>query len=217
MLHPLKRDFLKSVDQLFESEVNIHNNSILFGYYKNNLKFLNAMKEGRVKAFVPVGRFSKEIERLKRENIAFVQSCEYFKNTIERRGDGRSWEGLYQISEPAFVIPKNLYVAPRHPNLSQFQKFMDFCFQAGLLKFWEENFYHVLNEGVFPQHEEEKTILDIHSIEPFLLILAFGFVAGFLTLLLEIFYHDFWSQILKAKFFNFFRTRQYRRTRNFRF
>ncbi len=77
---------------------------------------------------------------------------------------------------------------------------MDRCHEFGLITYWED---HQLDDGSFSRCaviEEEKIYLNFFEIYPFFLILAIGFSIALLTLLGELFYHDFWSQLSEDYF-----------------
>lgn len=126
------------------------------------------------------------------------------KNRIENQGDGKSWEGLYQVPEITTTIREDLYTPPFHPYIDKFQELMDRSFEAGLHQAGEEYYYRRYNEKDGerkPQkRQEEKDILDFESIVPFFLILIIGFGFALLAFLFEIFSRDFLSELSRNYF-----------------
>jgi hypothetical protein len=78
---------------------------------------------------------------------------------------------------------------------------MDRSFEAGIDVAWDRMYYIFLFEISLgsqfrkPATDDQKSILDFDSIAPFFLILAFGFFAAVLEFPLEIFHHDFVSEL----------------------
>lgn len=205
MLQPLQHKLLKTVDELFDSDVKIIENDFIHAIHIDNPKYQNALKNGRVVSFDLI--LDNFYEHYSKENMATVQFCKEFKDLIEKE----KIQGFYQITEVAYSLRHNLIILPFHPFIDKIQELMDFSFEAGLPKAWE-NFYNELYK--FPsnfsnerKNIEKKTFLDFDSILPFFLILAFGFSISLFALFCEIYYYNFAAHLIKF-FCNLFKKRR---------
>jgi hypothetical protein len=187
MLHPLQHELLKTIDDLFDSKVKIH--QTLTETFHHTPKFIKAWQEGRVKYFFTYDDH-RWAEKSVKENIAVISHiCE---------GNGKSWHGMYQIPE-MIRLRYDLYTSPFNPSIEQFQSLMDQSFEAGLPMAWRKFYLNEKKKYLLIAKAEiidvEKDVLDFDAILPFFLIPVIGYsIAGF-SLLCEIFYHDFVSQI----------------------
>lgn len=212
MLNPARIDHLKSVEEVLDSETKIPLKSIFEEIHEDNPKYQKAVKDGRVveHEFLYYGKEKKE--------VANIDYCEVNKDRIEYEGDGKSWRGYYLIPEVVYSTFNDLYVKPFHPFIEKLQEIMDRTFEAGMHQEWTRRFYTVHNaikyDGNFkrPVRIEEKKNLDFEDIVPFCLILAFGFVSSLLSLVFEIFYCDFVSELsreyFERKFGRFFKRKR---------
>jgi hypothetical protein len=191
MLKPVHQNFIKSIDELFDSDYQIRKSSFINKIHEDNPRYQLAVENQRV----------VEKKNSIRHKFANIRRCEFFINRMRFHGDGRSYKGTYQIPEVAYSLRRNLYVTPFHMFFDKFQYLMDLSFEAGLPTQWM-NFYYDFYFFVCNKKErqvyiaDEKEILDFNAILPFFLILAFGFSFALFALLCEIFYHDFISGLI---------------------
>jgi hypothetical protein len=207
MLHPLEQKLFKNFEELLDSEYKINYQELIHFDYQNNAKYQKALDDKRIiEVDLNFGSLSNQSVENK---MAVSQPCKYSKNLIDKLGNRKSYLGVYRIPEAAYIDRENLFVAPLHPYLDEFQRIMDWSFEAGLPIAWEIFYYEAHNEYYTPDNFTKETdiselILDFSEILPFFLILAFGFSIALFAFLGEIFHHDFISKIyLRQKFANF--------------
>lgn len=192
MLKPLQQDLLKSIDELFDSEVLLDglNVEILFGHRP---KYQNVLKNNRMVKLFNYTDASWHGKAIK-NNIAVIS------HMCDRKG--KSFPGMYIIPE-FFYTQHPLVVRPYHPYLDKLQNLMDRSLEAGLLMAWKIFFFNdakafIPNENNFKRIvADEKAFLDFEAIGPFFIILIVGFSGALLALFCEIFHHDFLKQISK--------------------
>lgn len=205
MLEPVRVPLLKTLNGLFDSDLNLEHSWSFEYFQESNPKYQKAKGEGRILINKLKTKFSKAAEL----KYAFQVQCEKYKKFIERTGDGKimnMYHGLYLIPEPFDSMAVDLYTKPFHPYLDQFQQIMDRTFEAGLPVIWNEWYY--LNIFGYSGAQTirlngervKKYSLDFDLIAPFFLILVVGFIAAFIALSFEIFYHDFVSELTKKYF-----------------
>lgn len=203
MLHPSEEKLLSTFDQVFESDLMIVKDDRMKELYKNNPGYQKADHDGRVIEYDDLGNWTKNLVR---KNLVDLQPCNLMRQRIEYEGDGTKYEGLYLISDPVYYTENDLYTRPFHPYIDKFQYLMDLSFEAGLPQAWLKFYYAKWFEGYKNvSTPEEKIFLDLGLIAPFFLILAVGFIAAFIALSFEIFYHDFVSELSKEYFQQKFR------------
>lgn len=223
MLQPLEENRFNNLDELLDSNYLISEYIQLFTEIGNGSKLEKAQKAGRL-----VSHSYMEYEDFAAHKVAFPEECEKFDLTVGSPHGTRN--GMYKIVTPfekAFIL---LYAGPFSPFLNYFKKLMDLSASGGLQHYWNTLYqndistvYSELRRKIRMEIEDEKDILDLDSIAPFFLILAFGFSLALFSLLCEIFHHDFLTQLnfskktiknyLKKKFCGAFKYRDYRRTR----
>lgn len=199
MLNPQEEPLLKSFDDLFDSDYRIQSSLYAAQYYSENPKY-----QRKISRFNHQYSFEHWLAEMKKWQFADAQLCYIWKDVINFLGDGKSYEGIYQIPEVAYSFREALLVLDYHPYVDKFQDLMDRSLEAGLIRAWK-NFYDLINlrylDPNIPEPEnEEKEILEFKDIIPFFLILAVGFYAALVALFGEIFYHDFVAQLSKKYF-----------------
>jgi hypothetical protein len=198
MLQPVQQNFLKTIEELFDSKYNIKHNALLDPIYENNPKYRKAVAEKRVvKNFVWSGK-DQWTDIFKIHHMTWPQSCKTFLNVFKVYGNGKSYQGFYQINEIVFSEHANIYVAPFHPFHDKFQRIMDLTFDAGFHVVWERFFFDFMRETRNEPKEKNfvlDQILDFHEILPFFSIPAIGYSIALLVFLCEIFYHDFLHEL----------------------
>lgn len=200
MLKPIKEKLLKSVDELFESNLKIDFDENLENLYSDNKKYQKVVEQNRVQE-VPY-HIDDLTNYLFNENIAMLQDCKKQK-VFQHFGSGKSHNNLYIIPQPVFIYRDDLTIAPLHPYFDKFQYLMDLCFEAGLHRGWElfyDTFSFNYYQDLRAENQDEKEILDFTSIFPFFLMLVFGFLIALFVFLCEIFHRDFLSQLSRKYF-----------------
>lgn len=202
MLNPLQIPLLKTVNEVFESDLNIHDFWAVDQLYDNNSKYQKAKQDGRVRVYDVPYYTEKWPEYLIENHVVYYFPCKTMKMTIENEVEGAEWRGLYQISESIYSFPEDLLIRPLHPYIIKFQEIMDQTLEAGLHQAWEKTYFKLFRDFHFISREKkpERDLLDFNLIAPFFLILAVGSIAALLTLFFEIFYHDFISELTKDYF-----------------
>lgn len=195
MLQPVYEKPLKTIDELFQSNLKFERKYFNTFFNKENQDHQKIIQDDRI-IDVDLSPYDEVWTAQIIENkIALNQPCDHFKNTINEFGDGKSYLGIYQIPEVAYIYPENLYVAPFHPFLDNFQNLMDLSFEAGLPSAWKRFYFEFIRNFYSDLKTKEKLgdkiTLDFVDIGPFFLILIFGYMAAVLVILMEIFYHDF--------------------------
>lgn len=208
MLQPLQEHLIKTVDELLDSEVKIEK----FVDYENvkriNPRYEQAEKDNRVLEFHFNPSVTDDWKYYTDNNVAANSHCDGIKNAIEHLGDGKSWNGLYLVPDVSHTVKNNLLIRPFHPYLDEFQRLIDVSIKVGLPKAWGRFYTQFVNK--FYQKKSKKQefvkeeILEFNDIVPFFVILAFGFSLAFFSLICEIFYHDFLSQISRNYLMNRF-------------
>lgn len=214
MLQPIQQKLLKSINELFDSEVKIEFFRDFNNLQKENPKYQKAFAQGRVitleTSFEDDSVWTSEYIK---NNFASLQPCEHFKNLIKHQIDGKSWRGLYLIPEVAYTEVENFFTAPFHPYIEKFQELMDRSLEAGLPIAWEQFHYEFINKLYPPEitvkEIKQTKILNFDTIAPFFSILVFGFSIALFALLCEVFYHDFLAELsgelLRRELQKFFR------------
>jgi hypothetical protein len=188
MLQPLEEKLLNTFDELLDSDYKIKFDDPIHTDYQNNPKYQKAFLANRIIPFdLSLDRTSSQCVA---NNMAWSQPCKYSKHIIDQFGDGKSYNGLYQIPEVNNIMRENLFVAPFHPYLGEFQRIMDWSFEAGLPVAWEQFYVQVFNKFEAPENRkslpEENLVLYFSEISPFFLILVFGFLIALFVFLCEI-------------------------------
>ncbi len=110
---------MSSVNEIFESELKFESRH--GRYYEIYPKFQNVLKSNRIIELNATNLRSNWIYEMIEENAVRSQYCEYFRKFIYFHGDGKSYDGIYQVSEPVFQRRNNLFVPNGHMLLDKFQ------------------------------------------------------------------------------------------------
>lgn len=200
MLKPVQQKLYKSIEEVFDGEVNIQSNSELNFLYKDNPSYQKAKKDKRVKAFEHAF-YDNWTEAYIKENLAVLQPCRLYKNRIEHDGDGKSWFGFYLVNDVVYNQRSDLVLRHFHPLSGKFQSLMDASFEAGLPMAWENFYYEDLNNEYSEKknqlNDSDKKILDFDAIGPLFLLLVFGYSIALVVFVCEIFYHDLIIELVK--------------------
>lgn len=141
----------------------------------------------------------KNMLYLRNLGIAFFRECKIFDSEVTHMF---TYLGMTKVPTPVYSQLISFYTGPYSPFINELQDFMDLVAAAGLYQPWftfydidAANYYNYWIFKRLPdllsQLETENIILDLDAIGPFFVILAAGFLFALLTLIGEIFYHDF--------------------------
>lgn len=220
MLEPAKIKPLKSIEEVFESEVKFWNVPEI------NLKYVD--EEVLKDRIIPTSKLTAGNKKYRGENnIATMTFCPLYLMLMEKYGNGKSYEGFYMVKEPIFKDRFNFIVDPTNPYIEKFQGWLDLAnfnvkfqgqfklklfssfflteiidrsLEAGLTKIWDEKYFE--NQLTFGKYEEvppEKDTLTYSDIFPYFLILPIGFFIAFLAFLSEKFFGRMKAEKLKVK------------------
>lgn len=207
MLKPIELKLLKTLDELFESDIRINYDLEMNYIDEENEKFKKAIEEGRVGNFLTVFKNSSIRKFIAERKTAYFDFCS-FNRYVMNYGDGKTFQGIYVIPEVVATIHYNFMVAPLSPYFDKFQSIMNICFEAGLHKAWRI-FYEIdfllQNIKISRNIDQRKNTLDFKTIFPFFAILGIGFGISLLVLFCEIFYHDFLLNLSKDYFMRILR------------
>jgi hypothetical protein len=204
MLKPVQQKFFKTRDELFSSDYNIQASMSSLPLFPDNPYFQKAAKENRV--IKTKAETLNDANYYLKHRMAYPKHCNYNRELIDYFGDGKSYQGFYQIPQVAITVHDSLMVAHFHPLIDKYQEIMDRSFEAGLPTVWETLFFLTHREYQKVEKDikkENKKTLDFEAISPFFLILVFGFFIALFAFLCEIFHKDFLKnltiQYLKKK------------------
>ena len=111
---------LTSVDELFESDLNILTNDIkeLNMIYKDNPKYRKIFENNRI-FDVPFKNMTWT--DIKNNKLAYLDGCVEHDKTVTRKGDKKSFSHYYLIKEPVLMHQINMIVDPFYPYIARFQ------------------------------------------------------------------------------------------------
>ena len=192
MMEPMQISTFKTVDELLDSKYEVIVGKPFKFLMQNNLKFKKALSENRIFVREESGKeigpdFSSAIFGCRQAEIYY--RYEKFPKVH-----------FYILPEHVSALSNyvQLDVGFMNPFLTRIQYLMDLSFEAGLPKAWKIFHNDFMNHYVssvrgysLNRHEETRDILDLAQILPICIILLIGHSLAFLTLLCEIFYHDF--------------------------
>lgn len=181
----------KTFDEVMQSDHKMLVGSHFDVLMHDNENYKSAMAAGRVEILIESEMFV-DFQKLAAENYALVFTCDYSKYYIGQLVVARNY---YMMDVQLFSFFKFFDAGVMNPFIDRLQNIMNRCYEAGLPQIWDVYFNiknRVESTAVFFE------VLGFQEVLPIFVILLFGNLLAIFVLILEIFYHDFLSQILLA-------------------
>lgn len=202
----------KTFEELLESDYKIAVTSQIDRLYRDTEIYQAAIRQNRL--------YQNEdpIIETFHEKFAMTHACEL----IEYRKHFRSLNGTsqgekYLVQQRIFIRLVDAEAGIFNPYILRFQELMDWSFEAGLPKAWNLNFKLALRQILNHSNnfeEESSGDLTFSDIAPMFLILIIGSLTATFVLLIEIFHHDFISELSLEYFLK--KLEKFRRRKNFK-
>lgn len=146
--------------------------------------------------FVIGDRSSHQLLEMARKNIVIITTCSNADMLIRANSNESILPYYYFLPEKLMNQFQMLDVGLNSQYVEKWQEVLDFAFAGGLVNKWKELHASFVNISMKqPNAIEPDTILSFKEIFPFAVKILFFHMMAFLIFLLEIFCHDFLSNL----------------------
>lgn len=173
-------------EELFDSGMNITTDAIFYKTMNNSGEFSHLLRRLRVTQI-------EDEEQTKTSKNALITRCDLLEFKMKTSKVSELGSHFYMIPDRMLLLYEKFILANQSPYYEKLQTYHNYVFESGIRQHWK---FLLEGEDVAEKKRDEayirdeKYLLSMDDLYGLFYILFIGYAAGFLCLLIEIFWHD---------------------------